>query len=655
MKTYHYIDFEFRPSPGRNDLVCCCILTDFSGMAPQKKSEFWLNKDDGSPRLLKAFLRQYECKPNVYFVAFAAMAEISCFFDLGVDPANFNWICLRTIALPYVYSSSSWGYNFTSEWQSIDSYGNLVEEDLKSTGNLVNYMDYFCNIKRDLVEKKDMIRLIVDSKTYTPEQHRSILDYCWEDVLDLPNLHKSIINKGYYLDDIISTTSNTLVNYALMQRQGIPFNKDIVDAFVEVGPRIRTDLILECNKMFRDSKYDVPYVYNKKTDSFSENTKNFESFLEMSRLLDGWPRTENNSVKMDRDTTRAYASNPYINMFRTTKQMLSDIRAVTVKSKKEKHFFSYLSTNGDDMRQHPYYNPFGSVTGRCQPPATGFIYAQNSWMRVFMMPPKGNAIISMDFTSQEVWIAAALSGDLNLMDDYNSGDVYLSFGKSSGLIPWDGTKHTHAKERDICKGVILGLQFGMGIALLAKQTGVDASVAKVYVERHKQRYWKFWSWRKSFISRHGLQGRTELKNGWYLMDNRSHKDTEHIKIGEHYALTTGNFPIQGYGAVLLYEIVQSLNNRFYNPDAKTNYIMSTVHDEINMLVPDNDADINNMKEAMEAAVMRACHKYFPLSDPCRVAFEVQRDGELCIKPKGKKALERLSKYVNIPELNKIFT
>ena len=50
---------------------------------------------------------------------------------------------------------------------------------------------------------------------------------------------------------------------------------------------------------------------------------------------------------------------------------------------------------------------------------------RSTWIRGFIKPPPGHAIAYIDWSSQEVGIAAALSGDENMMADYAAGDPYI--------------------------------------------------------------------------------------------------------------------------------------------------------------------------------------------------------------------------------------
>ena len=86
-------------------------------------------------------------------------------------------------------------------------------------------------------------------------------------------------------------------------------------------------------------------------------------------------------------------------------------------------------------------------------------------------PKEGCGLGYIDFSSQEMGIAAGLSGDERLIEAYNAGDPYLAFAKQAGLIPVDATRDSHAIIRDQCKVVVLGLNYGLGSEKMAYQAG----------------------------------------------------------------------------------------------------------------------------------------------------------------------------------------
>ena len=57
-----------------------------------------------------------------------------------------------------------------------------------------------------------------------------------------------------------------------------------------------------------------------------------------------------------------------------------------------------------------------------------------------MIKPKEGSVGYIDFSSQEMGIAAGLSGNERLIEAYNAGDPYLAFAKQAGLIPVDAQR-----------------------------------------------------------------------------------------------------------------------------------------------------------------------------------------------------------------------
>ena len=84
------------------------------------------------------------------------------------------------------------------------------------------------------------------------------------------------------------------------------------------------------------------------------------------------------------------------------------------------------------------------------------------------------ALAYIDYSAQELSIAAALSQDPELLKAVESGDPYLAFAARAGLVPDGATKaHPPEAERDICKVALLGMNYGLGVRSLAAGTGLS--------------------------------------------------------------------------------------------------------------------------------------------------------------------------------------
>src|SRR5262249_26066795 len=149
---------------------------------------------------------------------------------------------------------------------------------------------------------------------------------------------------------------------------------------------------------------------------------------------------------------------------------------------------------GSDNRNRCLLSPFSSKTGRNQPSTNKFIFGPARWLRSLIKPPETTGIAYIDFTSQEIGIAAALSGDERMIKAYQSGDLYLSFAKDAGLAPSDATKSTHKAIRDRCKAVVLGINYGKGPEAIAMDVSITTAEAKELLRFYRETYPRFWKW-----------------------------------------------------------------------------------------------------------------------------------------------------------------
>jgi DNA polymerase I-like protein with 3'-5' exonuclease and polymerase domains len=84
------------------------------------------------------------------------------------------------------------------------------------------------------------------------------------------------------------------------------------------------------------------------------------------------------------------------------------------------------------------------------------------WLRGLILPEEGCGLAYIDWEQQEFGIAAALSGDANMLEAYDSGDPYLAFAKQAGAAPPNATKASHGTLREQFKACALAVQYGMG-------------------------------------------------------------------------------------------------------------------------------------------------------------------------------------------------
>jgi DNA polymerase I-like protein with 3'-5' exonuclease and polymerase domains len=259
---------------------------------------------------------------------------------------------------------------------------------------------------------------------------------------------------------------------------------------------------------------------------------------------------------------------------------------------------SFWEVVGDDHRVRPYFGIYGAQSARSQPAATGFLPLKANWMRAFIQPPKGRAIVGIDYGSQEFLISALLSEDEEMIKAYESGDPYMYFAKLDGAIPWDGTKEEYSNERSIYKTVTLGISYLMGARSLAFK--LTQELGKEYTEDDAQdlinRFYDafpdFAEWQRDHIESYydaGVFAKVKLPCGWYMWaDNPNRK-------------SVGNVPIQGFGSSIMRKSVALAQDRGLD-------VIYTLHDAIYV---EYDSDDKEAVEKLRISMDEGFRHYFP--------------------------------------------
>ena len=152
---------------------------------------------------------------------------------------------------------------------------------------------------------------------------------------------------------------------------------------------------------------------------------------------------------------------------------------------------------GRDGRNRPSLFPFCTATGRNAHAKS--LFNAHAGMRSFMVFPPDTIGAYLDWRTQEVGVAAALSEDPALIDAYRGGDVYHALALTCGLtndhdpqaLEARTTRHAPAHE-----GAATGDQLRHGCAALARGLDRHPLIASDLIERHRRIYPTFWQWRE---------------------------------------------------------------------------------------------------------------------------------------------------------------
>ncbi|MGE4480863.1 DNA polymerase [Acidocella sp.] len=426
---------------------------------------------------------------DALFVAYNAAAEMACFKALGWRvPANV-----------------------------LDLYAefrNLTNGLPLPAGNgLVGALAYFGEPCMDAAQKDAMRDLVLRGGPWSDDERGQIIAYCEADVMALQRLFLRM--EGGLIDQPRALLrGGYTVAAAAAEHRGVPIDTDTLAALRASGPELRAALIEAV-----DANYGVF------EDGHFRATK-FGAYLADQGI--SWPMLQSGGIALDKGTFREMARvHPQLRPLHQLRETLVSFRELKL-------------AVGDDSRNRSPLFPFSSLTGRNQPSTTAWIFGLPSWLRGLIRPEPGMALAYIDFSQQELAIAAARSGDEAMQAGYRSGDFYLHFAAQAGAVPAGATKTTHPVERERFKVCALGVLFGMTEHGLARKLGISLGEARQLLLAHRRAYSAFWRWSDGMVDSAMLTGRLRATFGWTL----------HVQA-KTKPRTLRNFPMQADGAEML--------------------------------------------------------------------------------------------------------
>jgi hypothetical protein len=471
------VDFEFATDRNLHPAPVCLVARELKS---GREVRLWRDEFGKAP--------PYGTGPDSLFVAYYAIAEISCHLSLDwpVPQRILDLFCefkCLTNGLPRAAGAGLLG--------ALTHYG----LDAMGAG-----------------EKQEMRDLVLGGGPWTSAQRSAILDYCAEDVAGLarllPAMQASIdlpraLLRGRYTAAV-----------ARMERNGVPIDLETLSALRRHWDDIRRHLIAAIDKDFG--------VY----DGSTFKTERFAALLEREQIA--WPRLASGRLDLSDDTFRQMArAAPRIALLHELRSTLARLR------------LNDLAV-GEDGCNRTMLSAFRSKTGRNQPSNSRFIFGPSAWIRSLIKPPQGHGVAYIDWKQQEFGIAAALSGDVRMQEAYSSGDPYLAFAKPAGAVPADATKASHKQQREQFKHCVLGVQYAMGADSLAQRIGQPPIVARELLRLHRSTYHTFWAWSDALLDQTMLAGELATVFGGTIRVGRDANPR-----------SLRNFPMQANGAEML--------------------------------------------------------------------------------------------------------
>jgi DNA polymerase-1 len=525
------VDFEFHQGgkPGNRQVPVCMVAKE---LRTGRVLRYWRDE------LADMDVPPFSIGENSLYVAYLASAELHCHLALG-------WPLPENILDCY------------AEFRTLTNGLSLP----RGRG-LIGALTWFKLDAMSAEEKTEWRDRILSGGPWSHDERAGILDYCQSDVEALdklfPRLAHALHSRPHWLTHALHR-GRYMRAVASMEYRGIPLDARTLGRLTERWDGLKGELIARVC-----SEYPV-------FDGTTFKMDRFEALLANRGVP--WPRTECGRLALDEETFRQQVRiHPWLAPIREARDNLAQMR------------LSSLSV-GTDGRNRTLLGVFGSKTGRNLPSNAKFIFGPSAWLRSLIKPEPGMGLAYVDFSSQEVAIAAKLSGDRGMMDGYQSGDPYLAFAIHAAMAPEGATKQSHGTVRDQCKAVVLGTQYGMRERTLAQRIGTIPYRGRQLLRAHGEAYPQYWRWVDSIINYADLHGYIDTVFGWRLHVGADTRPT-----------TLQNFPSQANGAEMLRLACTMAHDAGLQ-------IVAPVHDAILLEAPLEtlNRDVEQLREIMTEA------------------------------------------------------
>lgn len=561
-----YLDFEYSESASREVkrlvAVGICVRGEI----------FSFNLTDSKDRELAIRFIRSLMKPDQYiFSCFSLDAEFNSLLHLHIDTYCMDWI----------------------DW-AVEAKMIVLTHPKKQTKDysLLSACRMF-GIKHRYAGKKDEARdLILTKASYTEEEMNIILDYCESDIEVLPQLASRIlsfdnrvtiehrINRGHFCK------ANS---YALFHTKGLPIDRQFLNDIFDKKEAILSQLYNHANEV---TAAEI-FFYKEKEKKWGFRRTVFNQWLYKEGLYKEWKKTKSGRMA----STKAEDFERILMKFLSNRKMHEKVGAIHNAKQ------TAISLNSTDYRTlltstnhiKPVNFPFNQKTGRSSPkPKMGFALNLQPWMRRMILIPPGEVLISADWGKQEIAIAAWLSKDPNFLKDYQT-DIYVETAKMCGLIPKDGTKHTHPDIRQKFKSITLGMGYGKmeeGVSdVLQVEFGYDKSTADRIASRlfatRELRYALYYHWIRTLIEDTRTIGVYKTLDNWFYYAGWETRRTQ-----------LQNLPMQSNGAAIMRRgFIRSVESGLD--------VVCSLHDALYISSTPERAedDVKKLRDAMQGGVV----------------------------------------------------
>jgi hypothetical protein len=228
--------------------------------------------------------------------------------------------------------------------------------------------------------------------------------------------------------------------------------------------------------------------------------------------------------------------------------------------------------------------------------------------------------VEIDYSNEENWIAATLSGCPTMLREVQSGDIHLATAITLGLAPPGADADEYAGERKRAKTFTHGSNYGISAYGISRKLKVPIRRAAGLLGTYDREHSVFRTWQQALVRHAYSTRRITAPMGWSMYVNSA--------VTRRTLL---NWPCQVIGGEILRAAVVMLVARGFT-------ICATAHDSVYFLMPlDGLADqITLASEVMASATLPFTGGY-----PIPTKVLVVRPGERLLDTETRPMWERI--------------
>ena len=215
-------------------------------------------------------------------------------------------------------------------------------------------------------------------------------------------------------------------------------------------------------------------------------------------------------------------------------------------------------------------------------------------IRTAFMAEEGKALVSADYSQFELRLAAALSGDEDMIKAFNEDhDIHqLTAAQVLGRDPEEISK----QQRYQAKAVNFGIMYGQGPHALALQTGMTFAAAKQFIEKYFEIRPKLRKFIDDTKEKAKKDGYVETLFGRRRPTPDVHSSNFIVREAAYRAAT--NMPLQGTAADIMKLAMIEIYKKLWDSPCK---MLLQIHDSILVECPEKDAErtAKLLKDTME--------------------------------------------------------